>query len=156
VVIGYANNDGQNEVVVGIDSNIANEVRMYENKSGGWVETNISDVTAVYSLAVGDANNDGKKEVVIGLFTGTNELRMYENKSGGWVETNISDVVTVNSVVIGDANRDGQNEVVVGMASTTNELRMYETTSTTTSVPLGAYILRTSSSGFSDIRFTCA
>jgi hypothetical protein len=129
VTIGDSNNDGQNEVVVGLSAT-NNELRMYENKTGGWRETNISDVpNSIMSIAVGDANNDGYNDVIIGTFyiTVTNELRMYSNVSGGWVETNISDFsVGVNSVAIGDANRDGQNEVVVGLDSTTNEVRMYK------------------------------
>jgi len=128
VAIGDANNDGQNEVVIGAGGTITNEVRMYNYSGGAWVETNISDVSGtVYSVAIGDANNDGQNEIVIGTAAGTNKVRMYENKTGTWVETNISDEpVTVYSVAIGDADNDGQNEVVVGMSNTTNEVRMYE------------------------------
>jgi hypothetical protein len=126
VAIGDANNDGQNEVVIGIAWSIANPVRMYENKSGGWVETYIGEpYDGVNSLAIGDANNDGKNEVVVGLFSGT--VMIYENVSGGWVETDIVDLPTyVRSVAIGDANNDGKNDVVVVTNSDVNELRMYE------------------------------
>jgi hypothetical protein len=134
VAIGDANNDGKNDVVIGMWST-NNETRMYENKSGGWVETNISDVSdPIYSLKIGDANNDGQQEVVIGLgpmTTGQNGTRMYENKSGGWVETNISDPkYTINSLAIGDANNDLKNDVVIG-GTFANETRMYENKSGT-------------------------
>ena len=77
--------------------------------TGGWVETNISDISAdIHSVKVGDANNDGRNDVVIGMASTTNELRMYENKSGGWVETNIcNEPNDAMSVAIGDANNDG-------------------------------------------------
>ena len=126
VAIGDVNNDGRDEVVVGMNSG-NNETRMYENKSGGWIETNISDVGSnmVYAVAMGDANNDGKNEVVIG---DSYTIRMYENKTGGWVETNISSLSTyARSIAIGDANNDGGNDVVIGVSSVfTYELRMYE------------------------------
>jgi hypothetical protein len=127
VAIGDANNDGSNELVIGMAAT-TNEVRMYKNTTGGWMETNIHDVPqTVWSVAIGDANNDGRNDVVIGMVTTSNEVRMYENKSGGWVETNITNTPTgVYPVVIGDANNDGRNEVVIGIISTTNELRMYE------------------------------
>jgi hypothetical protein len=129
IAIGDANNDGKNDVVIGMGYSGATTklLRMYENKSGGWVETNISDEpTHVSSVAIGDANNDGNKDVVIGLSTATNEVRIYENKTGKWVETNISDApIYVSSVAIGDANNDGKNEMVIGMLSTNNEARMY-------------------------------
>jgi len=131
VVIGDANNDGKNEVIIGLSSG-SQRLRMYENKSGGWVETNISGGPAdVNSVTIGDANNDGKNEVVIGMGSSTNEVRMYENKTGKWVETNISNALNnVWSVAVGDANRDGLNEVVIGMASSKG-VRMYENKSGT-------------------------
>ena len=129
VAIGDANNDGKNETVIGLYNNsVSNKIRMYENKSGRWVETNISDeLNTVYKVLIGDPNNDGRNEVVVALDLIPNETRMYENKSGGWVETNISDEPTaVFCAAVGDANNDGKNETVVGMYDTTNELRMHE------------------------------
>jgi len=131
VAIGDANNDGKNEIVIGLYNNsVSNKIRMYENKSGRWVETNISDeLNTVYKVVIGDPNNDGRNEVVIALDLIPNETRMYENKSGGWIETNISDEPTaVLYVAVGDANNDGKNEVVVTLASAPsgNEVRMYE------------------------------
>jgi flagellin-like protein len=126
VAIGDVNNDGKNEIVA--DGGSVSELMLFENKSGGWVKTNITytDNFAV-SIAIGDANNDGSNETVIAILSTPNQTRMYKNTTGKWVETNISDEPErVTSVVIGDANNDGKNEVLVGMWSTTNELRMYE------------------------------
>jgi hypothetical protein len=130
VSIGDANNDGKNEVVIGLSST-ANETRMYENKSGGWIETNISDApTTVTSVGLRDVNNDGKNEIVIGIYpTSTTmcEIRMYENKSGGWVETSISYFDNfIKNIALGDADNDGKNDITIGMYSVYNETRMYE------------------------------
>jgi flagellin-like protein len=167
VAIGDANNDGKNDVVIGMGT-ASNGTRMYENKSGGWVETNISNVIShIYSVAIGDANNDGSNDVAMGTTNVTlpfnYNFRMYENRAGGWVETNISDPQNaVYSLDIGDANNDGKNEGVIGIRNgisapyTQNDIRAYQYVSTATSIPLGTYILRTSSLGFSDQIFTCA
>ncbi|UCE75188.1 MAG: VCBS repeat-containing protein, partial [Methanomassiliicoccales archaeon] len=73
VSIGDADNDGSNEVVIGMwDS--TNEVRLYEKAGGSWTEEVIvSAPESIYSLAIGDADNDGKNEVVIGMVSTTNE-----------------------------------------------------------------------------------
>jgi len=158
VAIRDADNDGQNEVVIGT-TNLSggNPLRMYKNTSGGWVETNISNAPGyVYSVAVGDVNHDGLNETVIGLGSTTNEVRMYKNISGTAVETNISDMPgRVYSVAIGDSNNNGLQDVVVGTGTSPNRVRMYEMIPVTTTVPVGTYILRTSSPGFADITFTC-
>ncbi len=123
VAIGDADNDGQNEVVIGMEeTGITNEVRMYKNVSGGWIETNISEVNnTIYSVAIGDADNDGRKEVVIGIYTTVYEVRAYENVSGTWVETNISDGNgSIYGVAIGDVNGYGLNSVVAGGGSPTS------------------------------------
>jgi hypothetical protein len=131
VAIGDANNDGLNEVVIGM-ANSVYEVRMYNYTGGSWVETYISDQLAlgdVYSVAIRDADNDGRNEVVVGGSTDPYELRMYKNESGIWNETNISNAPGyVYSVAVGDVNHDGLNETVIGVGSTINEVRMYNYT----------------------------
>jgi len=133
VAIGDANNDGSKDIVIGIDSNT--ELRIYDNKSGGWVETNISDEpTGVYSVAIGDANNDGQNEIVVGLSSTNNKIRMYNFTGGVWVETNISNIsgqATGCYVAIGDVNNDNLNEIAIGLSSSgmSNEVRMYQNVS---------------------------
>jgi len=138
VAIGDANNDGQNEIVIGFQywgGDLSNETRMYKNTTGKWVETNISSADVdVNSIAIGDADNDGQNEVVVGSspYSSNMSLRMYKNRSGGWRETNIT-VINENAlgVAIGDANNDGRNEVVVGFSNGQYEVRMYENKSGT-------------------------
>lgn len=125
--IGDTNNDGKIEVVGG--GNQPQRVAMYENKTGTWVETNISGNLSgggVEQIAVGDVDNDGKNETIIYITT-TNGIRMYKNVSGGWNETNITTPATSSmSLAIGDANNDGSNEIVLGMTSFSYEVRMYK------------------------------
>jgi uncharacterized delta-60 repeat protein len=129
LAIGDLDNDGLNEIVVGLAST-TNELRYYKNQSNGWDEFNITDVgsAAINSLAVADADNDGLNEIVVGLSSTTNELRYYKNQSTLWDEFNITNnpSVNINSVSIGDVDNDGLNEITAGLASTTNELRYYK------------------------------
>ncbi len=127
VAIGDADNDGNNEVVIGTGyTTLEKEVRAYENITGTWVEDNITDTpTSVQSLGIGDSDNDGMNEVIIGMIGTTGEVRAYE-KDGTWGETTIADVPTsVFSVAIGDADNDDNNDIAIGMDRTTNEVRLY-------------------------------
>ncbi len=127
VAIGDGDNDGNNEVVIGLHSS-SDEVRSYEKSGGSWVEDVIAGVPShVWSVAIGDSDNDGRNEVVIGMVSTTDEVRAYEKITSVWTEDVIVDTLTdVFSVAIADANNDGNNEVGVGMWSTTNEVRLYE------------------------------
>ena len=160
IAIGDANNDGQNEVVVGGEPSLHNKsLRMYKNTSGKWVETNITTLNEAFlSVAVGDVNNDGTNEIIGGTSSGTYEVRMYENKSGGWIETNVSDEDgSVWGLAVGDANNDGRNEIPLALHYySTYEVRMVASGTGTTYLPLGTYILRTNIPGFTDQIFTCA
>jgi hypothetical protein len=127
VVIGDADNDGQNDVLVGLQGGIPN-VQLFRYSGGMWVREDIDNhPEAVTSVAIGDADNDGNNEIVIGKWIGTDEVSMYRWSGATWIQEIITDTPEgVWSVAIGDADNDGDNEVVVGMDSTTNETRMYE------------------------------
>jgi hypothetical protein len=127
VVIGDADNDCNEEVVIGMWSP-TNEVRLYKRSGGSWDEDLIVKApVSVYSVAIGDADNDGSNEVVVGMVSTTNEVRAYKNIAGIWIEDIINDTSTnVNSVAIGDADNDGSNEVVIGLHSSSDEVRCYE------------------------------
>ncbi len=152
-------------VITGVYKNLSKDgcTGLDVKNTGGRVINNVAFYLRDYltGRAVGSNGTDSAYPAYINL-TGINpgaSVFFSLNKLGGiaWAETNIADEPTsVDSVAIGDANNDGKNDVVIGMSLTTNEVRMYESISATTTVPLGTYILRTSSPGFSDIRFTCA
>ena len=127
VAVGDANNDGKKEIVAGLSTG----VRMYENKSGGWVETNIDELeVSVRSVAIGDADNDNKNEVVVATgFSAEKEVIMYKYEPDllEWGRIDIADTPTpVYSIAIGDADNDinHRNEIVAGMNGTA-QVRMY-------------------------------
>jgi hypothetical protein len=126
-VIGDADNDGVNEIVIGTWTPTS-EVRIYEKVAGSWIDDLVvSTPASVYSLSIGDCDNDGQKEIVIGMMSTTNEIRAYEYVLGSWLEDIIVDTPgSVYSVAVGDADSDGQNEVVCGLQSSVNELRSYK------------------------------
>jgi flagellin-like protein len=118
VVIGDANNDGQNEIVVGGGTaGYWNGTKMFKNVSGNWTETNVSGNTCatvdVRAVAIGDVNNDGQNEIVSGGGYSNTPVKMYKNESGGWTVTTIGTAAwTVTQIVVGDADNDGKNEIV--------------------------------------------
>lgn len=65
LVIGDADNDGKNEIVVGTGPNMLHEVKAFEWTGTTWMQDNIADTDEVRAVAIGDADNDGKNEVVV-------------------------------------------------------------------------------------------
>jgi hypothetical protein len=140
LAIGDADNDGKNEIVIGLgwDINaldVENELRMYKNESGTWKEHNISDTEGIFSVAIGDADNDGENEIIISNdLSGDYEIQMYKNESGTWNKHGILDIlVPTIDLAIGDADNDGNNEVVIvfGATATINGTRMMKNESGT-------------------------
>ena len=169
IAVGDADNDEQNEITAPLYTTTGNNTRMYKNTTGTWVETNISAIPAnVIATAIGDADNDGNNEIVV-LVENTSAtasfIRLYSKEGSNWVETNITLPTKGGSgqaqmLAIGDANNDGYNDISAILSGDTSnpEMRVYETTpvASSGSIPLGTYILRTSSPGFADQIFTCA
>jgi hypothetical protein len=131
IAIGDADNDGFNDVVIGMSST-NNELRIYTKVGDMWVEEVIDDFSSgVFAVAIGDADNDGFNEIVAGLETAPNELIFYKKDDGAWISDPIANPgVNVNSVVIGDVDNDMINEVVIGMDTAAGEVRAYEYTGT--------------------------
>lgn len=127
IAIGDADNNGNNDVVIGM-SLTNDELRIYTKKDDTWIEEVIDDYSAgVYAVAIGDADNDGFNEVVAGLETAPNELIVYKKDDGVWNSDAIANPsIDVNTLAIGDVDNDGKNEVVIGMDSTSNEIRAFE------------------------------
>jgi len=116
------NNNGFMDITVGYDQFTYNNTRFYENKSGGWVEQNISDNYGykVVVLDVGRTRATTRNKTIIGLDGAVNAIRKYENMTGKWVETNISSTAIFNgstpcfpsALKIGDADNDGFNDLI--------------------------------------------
>jgi len=99
---GDANNDGQNETVVGT---IDGKLRMYSYSLGIWSETDIDSNDSVRALKIGDVDNDGLNELVVST---TSNILMY--KPPAWTKTIIA-AMSAGSLAIG-ANNSGSNELV--------------------------------------------
>jgi len=136
IAIGDADNDGLNEVVVGMSA-CPYELRMYKNESGTWNEYQIWDEPAgvgITSLTIGKVTSGSDNEIITGLSNGA--VRIYRNNllTHTWTEIKVVDGLPapVTSISVGDANNDNKNEIVIGMfllsPSPKNATRMYSYT----------------------------
>jgi hypothetical protein len=113
VAIGDINNDGKNEIVVGLDrSNI--EIFSYTG-TGALVSlaTYSSDDTSWVKIA--DLNHDGLLDVV-GIGWGTNTASVFLQNAGGTLNTPVTYAVTHggwDDIDIGDINNDGLTDIIV-------------------------------------------
>lgn len=126
VDIGDADNDGDNEIVIGKEKEIV--ILSYE--SGEWKEDRIYDIgdlwpvitiSKISTLTIEDADNDGNNEIILGTSaTGgmvglTNYvITLSKNQEGMWVKEEIGTVAqNIAALEVGDANNDNKNEVIV-------------------------------------------
>ncbi|UCH88056.1 MAG: VCBS repeat-containing protein [Thermoplasmata archaeon] len=121
--IGDADNDGDNEVVVGTDGD---NVLMYDGSGSSWTQT-VIDINIggdARCIGIGDPDNDNLNEVVVG--TSSENLFMYEYLSATWyrreLDTNTGG--TVLCLAIGDPDNDNENEIIIGTDN--NEVYMYD------------------------------
>ncbi|MBS3114267.1 hypothetical protein J4448_04135 [Candidatus Woesearchaeota archaeon] len=131
--IGDADNDGKNEIVIGLERITTTEpkdvarLRMYKFNDGVWNETNITgnDVTnSVQDVDIGDVDNDGLNEIVV-LYSNVSsdeneasQVSMFKNSSLTWVRTDITELqrgldIMGERLEIGDPDNDGRNEIVI-------------------------------------------
>jgi hypothetical protein len=127
IAIGDADNDGNNDVVIGM-SDTTNELRIYTKVEDTWIEEAIDSFSAsVLAVTIGDADNDGFNEIIAGLTPGPAELYIYEKDDGVWGSNIIANLgLSINSVAIGDVDNDGKNEVVTGEETASNGVQIYE------------------------------
>ncbi len=126
LTIGDVDNDGREEIVVGLDRASSPQLQVFRFSTRGTLEREIvSEIIPSFhieGLDVGDVDNDGQNEIVVGLEQNSlysygpsvSRVRMYKFNSGVWRETNISapDTIAVQDVKIADPDDDGQNEIV--------------------------------------------
>jgi len=164
VAIGDADNDGSNEIVVGLNAT-SNETRMYKYAAGSWIETNVSDVpSGVWTLAIGDADNVDGNNIVAGLgkadIAPSNATREYNLSNGVWQELNLSHPnlpgisFSVTSIAIGDVDKDGKNEVIASYFASGTAVKIYYYDPTTGQWPRTS--LNYQNGGFSDPPFSVA
>lgn len=130
--IGDADNDGDNEIVIGLERTSTGQpatlthVLMYSFENGAWVgPTLIStpEAVSVQQVAIGDPDNDGVNEVAVLLAEITTlpasirQVRLYEWDGAGWVREDVTPAATTGPLraerlIIADADSDGLNEMV--------------------------------------------
>ncbi|RJS72026.1 hypothetical protein CW714_05050, partial [Methanophagales archaeon] len=131
VAIGDADNDGDNEIIVGTKRvglgglGLSWLISLTKNQEG-WIEEKIGEFKqGIVALDIGDADNDGKNEIVA-IESGLREFVISYNKVGeSWIrediESSFIDIplltdFQMNDICIGDGNNDGNNEVIVSRA----------------------------------------
>jgi ribosomal protein S27E len=124
ILVGDADDDGQNEVYVSLGTGVLNGNHVYEytKTANGWNGTDMGEVGGLASdFAVGDANRDGRTE----LYTASFDGHIYSfSKGASWSSKDIGYTINtysdrwgywfyprMNGVAVGDGDNDGISEV---------------------------------------------
>ena len=119
LAIGDADNDGDNEIVIGTYSVASNHSVIIIDGSGtSWSNNTIDNNThiRVEDLLIADADNDGDNEIVI-ITSATTDARLivYNGSGSGWTKTQITkNFGNFYSLAVGDADDNNLNEIAVG------------------------------------------
>jgi len=113
IAIGDINNDGKNEIVVGVDrANI--EVFALDGSNG---LISIATYTTINStiIRIADLNNDGRLDVA-GIGWGTDTMDVFLQNASGTLDGPITYSVTHggwDDLAVGDVNNDGLTDIIV-------------------------------------------
>jgi hypothetical protein len=128
--IGDLDNDGTNEVALGLMFSDGYELRYYEYDGGAWTEFNVDDnLGESDGIEIADIDHDGQNELVwLGSWhstTGT-ALCYYKQDAGMWEKYTIP-CYTGWEMDTGDIDGDGEIEIAWGnYFETENEIRVYD------------------------------
>jgi len=120
-VIADADNDGDNEIYVGMDSFLEGFIiQETYNPNGTWSNDTISNrtnVEGIHALDVGDVTQDGLNDIASGGVGG--QLFLTQWNGSKWYDTFINDTDSyMDALAIGDVDNDGDNEIAsVGFIS---------------------------------------
>lgn len=124
VKIGDVNNDGLNDVVLGLQnygSSINNHsILVYLQNANGTLDAPVrypyaSDFKNIGSIDIGDLNQDGKNDIIVGIKSPSSFYGIFYQNASGTLDPIISFPMseTNERVRIADMNRDGRNDIVL-------------------------------------------
>ncbi|NVM31326.1 MAG: hypothetical protein HWN65_20980 [Candidatus Helarchaeota archaeon] len=109
IAIGDADNDGDNEILLGTREGAgSSRLILFDGAGAAWSDDPIdSGLNDIGSLDVGDALNEGKNQIIVGSGSG---IFLYE-KNGIWSDYNIVNFTdNVGQITIGDVYNNSYNE----------------------------------------------
>lgn len=124
VKIGDVNNDGLNDVVLGLQnygSSINNHsILVYLQNLNGTLDAPVrypyaSDFKNIGSIDIGDLNQDGKNDIIVGIKSPSSFYGIFYQNASGTLDPIITFPMseTNERVRIADMNRDGRNDIVL-------------------------------------------
>ena len=131
VSVGDADNDGKNELVIGVDW-FGRVIAVYEHMGGNTYQQSWSTGGNDFrSTFIGDCDNDSLNEIIAGTGNWSWwDWRVYEYNDSTYQYQLAydSDPYGHNAAIVGDPDNDGKNEVMVASARTDlgeNNVRIY-------------------------------
>ncbi|WP_294238742.1 T9SS type A sorting domain-containing protein [uncultured Chryseobacterium sp.] len=124
VKIGDVNNDGRNDVVLGLQaygSSVNNHsILVYLQNANGTLDAPVrypyaTDYKIIGSIDIGDLNQDGKNDIIVGIKSPSSFYGIFYQNASGTLDPIVSTPITetIERVRIADMNRDGRNDIIL-------------------------------------------
>jgi hypothetical protein len=128
VKIADMNNDGRNDVIMGLDYYFdpANDFTVqifYQDSTGNYTTSpqKLNSPVGMSSFAIGDIDNDGRMDVII---AGGNTMAIFKQKTqGAFTLQKLDCGMRINNIAVGDVSNNGKADDIVVAGS--NGLRVY-------------------------------
>lgn len=142
IEIGDANNDGVEDIVIGLEYNrdvSSSRIRLYSYMDGAWVTENVSDPSwqrHVQHIEVADVDSDGQNEIValtsnsyFALQFPMVQVMIFKKTAGVWGATQIFEAGVINDqgfldrfvlserLAVADLNNDRDLEIIFGVSA---------------------------------------
>ena len=114
IVIGDANNDMENDLIIAEDRE--KNVVIYSIEQAGTISKEIIEISPWYEISnmiIADVDKDGKNEIIIQQFF--NNLLIYSYENTGYKLDYSVFIHFAESVNIGDVDNDNEIEIIVGL-----------------------------------------